>query len=56
MRGDRCAAVACTSTVKANLRALFDKFDVEDLPQNRKRARLVELAFSSGAITRRELT
>ncbi len=48
--------VVTVDAVKANLRALFEKFDVEDLPQNRKRARLVELAFSSGAITRRELT
>ena len=48
--------VVTVDAVKANLRALFEKFDVEDLPQNRKRARLVELAFSSGAITRRQLT
>ena len=48
--------VVTVDAVKANLRALFEKFDVEDLPQNRKRARLVELAFSSGAITRRELS
>ena len=41
--------------VKANLRALFDKFEVEDLPQNRKRARLVELAFQSGLVTSRDL-
>jgi FHA domain len=47
--------VVTVDAVKANLRALFDKFAVEDLPQNRKRARLVELAFSSGAITRRDL-
>jgi pSer/pThr/pTyr-binding forkhead associated (FHA) protein len=47
--------VVTVDAVKANLRALFEKFDVEDLPQNRKRARLVELAFSSGAITRQDL-
>ena len=47
--------VVTVDAVKANLRALFDKFEVEDLPQNRKRARLVELAFSSGAVTRRDL-
>jgi pSer/pThr/pTyr-binding forkhead associated (FHA) protein len=41
--------------VKANLRALFDKFAVEDLPQNRKRARLVELAFERGAVRRQDL-
>jgi pSer/pThr/pTyr-binding forkhead associated (FHA) protein len=51
------AAELCLSTegVKTQLRALFERFDVEDLPQNRKRARLVELAFSSGTITEREL-
>jgi pSer/pThr/pTyr-binding forkhead associated (FHA) protein len=41
--------------VKTHVRALFDRFSVEDLPQNRKRARLVELAFASGAITERDL-
>jgi pSer/pThr/pTyr-binding forkhead associated (FHA) protein len=41
--------------VKTHVRALFEKFGVEDLPQNRKRARLVELAFSSGTITQRDL-
>jgi pSer/pThr/pTyr-binding forkhead associated (FHA) protein len=41
--------------VKTHVRSLFEKFGVEDLPQNRKRARLVELAFSSGTITQRDL-
>jgi pSer/pThr/pTyr-binding forkhead associated (FHA) protein len=41
--------------VKTHLRTLFDKFGVEDLPQNQKRARLVELALQSGAITERDL-
>ena len=41
--------------VKTQVRALFDRFGVEDLPQNRKRARLVELAFASGAVTERDL-
>ena len=41
--------------VKSHLRVLFDKFGVEDLPQNRKRARLVELAFESGHVVRRDL-
>jgi len=41
--------------VKAQLRALFARFGVENLPQNRKRARLVELAFASGAISEHEL-
>jgi pSer/pThr/pTyr-binding forkhead associated (FHA) protein len=47
--------VVSIDAVKANLRALFERLGVEDLPQNRKRARLVELAFSSGVISRRDL-
>jgi pSer/pThr/pTyr-binding forkhead associated (FHA) protein len=42
--------------VKANLRALFERFEVGDLPQNQKRVRLAELALRSGAITPRELS
>jgi pSer/pThr/pTyr-binding forkhead associated (FHA) protein len=41
--------------VKTHLRALGQTFGVQDLPQNQKRARLVERALSSGVITRREL-
>ena len=41
--------------VKSHLRALFAKFGVEDLPQNQKRAKLVELAFQQGVISEREL-
>lgn len=41
--------------VKANLRALFDTFEVGDLPQNRKRVRLAELALRSGVISPRDL-
>jgi hypothetical protein len=41
--------------VKTHLRALFAKFGVEDLPQNRKRVRLVELALTGGVVTPREL-
>ena len=40
-----------TDGVKTHVRALFERFGVEDLPQNRKRARLAELAFSTGTIT-----
>jgi hypothetical protein len=36
--------------VKTHLRALFEKFGVEDLPQNRKRAALVERALQSGLL------
>jgi len=41
--------------VKTHMRALFEKLAVEDLPQNRKRAALVERALQSGVISRREL-
>jgi pSer/pThr/pTyr-binding forkhead associated (FHA) protein len=36
--------------VKLHLRALFEKFEVEDLPQNKKRLALVERALQSGLI------
>ncbi len=41
--------------VKANLRALFERFEIGDLPQNKKRVRLAELALRSGAIKPRDL-
>jgi pSer/pThr/pTyr-binding forkhead associated (FHA) protein len=41
--------------VKTHLRALFSKFGIEDLPQNQKRIRLVELALKSGVVTPRDL-
>jgi len=41
--------------VKTHMRALFAKLEVEDLPQNRKRAALAERALQSGVIGRREL-
>jgi pSer/pThr/pTyr-binding forkhead associated (FHA) protein len=41
--------------VKTHLRALFDKLGVEDLPHNRKRARLAELAFQQAIIRPGEL-
>lgn len=41
--------------VKSHLRALFEKFDVGDLPQNQKRIRLAELAIKSGVISPRDL-
>ena len=37
--------------VKKHLRALFQKFGVEHLPQNEKRARLVERAFAAGLVS-----
>ena len=41
--------------VKAHLRALFEKFGVEDLAQNSKRAALVQRALGSGLISNRDL-
>jgi pSer/pThr/pTyr-binding forkhead associated (FHA) protein len=41
--------------VKANLRGLFDRFEVGDLPQNKKRIRLAELALRSGVVVPRDL-
>jgi DNA-binding CsgD family transcriptional regulator len=41
--------------VKTHLRALFEKFGVEHLPQNQKRVALVERALQSGLVTEREL-
>jgi hypothetical protein len=37
------------------MRALFEKFDVQELPQNRKRVAVVERALQTGLITPREL-
>jgi predicted component of type VI protein secretion system len=41
--------------VKMHLRTLFGKFQLGDLPQNQKRAKLAESALQSGAISHREL-
>jgi pSer/pThr/pTyr-binding forkhead associated (FHA) protein len=41
--------------VKTHLRALFAKFDIEALPQNQKRLRLVELALRMGVVSQRDL-
>jgi pSer/pThr/pTyr-binding forkhead associated (FHA) protein len=41
--------------VKTHLRALFEKFGVEELPQNQKRVALVQRALQSGLIKEREL-
>jgi hypothetical protein len=41
--------------VKTHLRALFQKLQIEDLPQNQKRVKLVERAFGLGLVSRRDL-
>jgi len=43
------------AAVKTHLRALFHAFDIEDLPQQEKRHRLVALAFASGLVSDRDL-
>lgn len=47
--------VLTVGAVKGHLRALFEKFGVEELPQNRKRLRLVERAVETGVISLRDL-
>ena len=41
--------------VKMHLRTLFGKFELADLPQNEKRARLAECALQFGVVSRHEL-
>jgi pSer/pThr/pTyr-binding forkhead associated (FHA) protein len=41
--------------VKAHMHDLFERFGVGELPHNAKRAKLVELAFQTGAVHPREL-
>jgi pSer/pThr/pTyr-binding forkhead associated (FHA) protein len=40
--------------VKAHLRVLFERFGLEDLPQNEKRARLAATALVQGIVTHRD--
>lgn len=42
-------------SVKNHLRILFQRFSIADLPQNQKRARLVECAFQWGLVSERDL-
>jgi hypothetical protein len=42
--------------VKAHLRVLFERFGVDDLPQNEKRAQLADRALRSGAVTLSDIT
>jgi pSer/pThr/pTyr-binding forkhead associated (FHA) protein len=43
------------AAVKTHLRTLFVRFGVEGLPQNEKRARLVQRAFEEGAVSPTDL-
>ncbi len=47
--------VLSVEAVKTQLRALFEKFEVEPLARDMKRTRLVQRAFEAGVISRREL-
>jgi DNA-binding CsgD family transcriptional regulator len=47
--------VLSVEAIKTHMRGLFERFGVEHLPQNQKRARVVELAFQSGLVTERDL-
>jgi pSer/pThr/pTyr-binding forkhead associated (FHA) protein len=47
--------VLSEAAVKTHLRTLFARFGVEQLPHNSKRARLVELALSAGAVSPHDL-
>ena len=53
---DIAAEVVLTvEAVKTHLRVLSVKFGVQDVPQNQKRAKLVERAFQTGLISKRDL-
>ena len=41
--------------VRTHLKTLFQRLEVPDLPQNRKRAELVRRALAAGLVTRRDL-
>ena len=41
--------------VKTHLRNLFQKFQIEDLPQNQKRVKLVERVLGLGLVSRKDL-
>jgi pSer/pThr/pTyr-binding forkhead associated (FHA) protein len=43
------------AAAKTHLRALFHAFEIDDLPQQEKRHKLVALAFASGLISDRDL-
>ncbi|MDX6731497.1 MAG: hypothetical protein QOC54_1445 [Baekduia sp.] len=47
--------VVSVDTVKGTLRALFEAFGIDDLPQNEKRATLALQALRTGVVSRRDL-
>ncbi len=50
-----CELFLSVESVKSHLRVLFAKFDLDNLPQNEKRVRLVERAFQHGCVRNGEL-
>jgi pSer/pThr/pTyr-binding forkhead associated (FHA) protein len=48
------AVYLSVDAVKAHLRALFERFGLEELPQNQKRGRLAATALVSGLVTPRD--
>ena len=47
--------VVSIDTVKGTLRALFEAFGIEDLPQNEKRTALARQALRTGGVGPRDL-
>ena len=47
--------VLSVDAIKTHMRGIFQRFGVQELPHNQKRARVVELAFQSGVIGERDL-
>jgi pSer/pThr/pTyr-binding forkhead associated (FHA) protein len=47
--------VLSVPAVKTHLRALFEAFGIEDLPQQEKRVRLAAIAFASGVVRESDL-
>ena len=47
--------VVSVDTVKAHLRTLFDRFELDELPQNQKRAQLAAAALLRGVVKPHEL-
>jgi FHA domain-containing protein len=48
--------VLSVAAVKTHLRILFQRFEVDDLPHNEKRARLMRLAIETGAVSVADLS
>jgi hypothetical protein len=47
--------VLSPAAVTSHMRALFERFGIEDLPQNEKRVRLAERALAGGVVRASDL-